>query len=47
MTEEQSKIWQQWMKEYFTKECKMVPKLAEREAGMINLMWGLKHRDNE
>jgi len=47
MTEEQSEIWQQWMKEYFKKECKMVPKIAEREASMFNLMWGLKYRDNE
>jgi len=47
MTEEQGKIWQQWMKEYFTKECKMFPKIAEREASMFNLMWGLKYRDNE
>jgi len=47
MTEEQSKIWMQWMKEYFIKEGKMFPKIAEREAEMHNLMWGLKYRDNE
>lgn len=47
MTEEQGEIWKQWMKEYFINECKMFPKIAEREAAMINLMWGLKYRHDE
>ena len=45
MTEEQGEIWKQWMIEYFKKECKYHPKIAEREAAMINLMWGLKYRN--
>lgn len=47
MTEEQGEIWKQWMKEYFINECKMVPKIAEREAAMCDLMWGLKYRQDE
>ena len=45
MTEEEGEIWKQWMVEYFKKECKYHPKIAEREAAMINLMWGLKYRN--
>lgn len=44
MTEEQGDIWKQWMIEYFIKECKYSPKMAEREAAMCNLMWGLKYK---
>jgi isoaspartyl peptidase/L-asparaginase-like protein (Ntn-hydrolase superfamily) len=47
MTREQDEEWKKWMKEYFIKECKFTPKLAEREAAMCSLNWGLKHRDNE
>lgn len=47
MTEEQGEIWKQWMIEYFKNECKYHPKIAEREASMCNLMWGLKYRYDE
>ncbi len=33
------------MVDYFKNECKYHPKIAEREAAMINLMWGLKYRN--
>jgi hypothetical protein len=33
------------MKEYFQKECKMFAKIAEREAAMCSLNWGLKYSD--
>jgi hypothetical protein len=42
MTEEQDRAWRIWMIDYFKKECKYVPKIAEREAAMCSLMWGLK-----
>ena len=45
MTVEQDKEWKAWMKEYFQKECKMFAKIAEREANMCSLMWGLKYSD--
>ena len=44
MTEEQGKIWQQWMIDYFKNECKIPLKLTERKASIYNLMWGLKYR---
>lgn len=47
MTEEQGEIWKQWMIDYFKNECKYHPKVAEREALMCNLMWGLKYRSDE
>jgi len=47
MTVEQDNEWKKWMKEYFKKECKMLPKLAEREAAMCSLNWGLKHSNYE
>jgi len=45
MTEAQNDEWKKWMKEYFKKECKMFPKIAEREAAMCSLNWGLKFSD--
>ena len=47
MTIAQNDEWQKWMKEYFKKDCKMFPKIAEREAAMCSLMWGLKFSDFE
>jgi hypothetical protein len=43
MTEEQDKAWKQWMVNYFRKECKYSSKMAEDEANMYSLMWGLKY----
>ena len=45
MTVEQNKEWVDWMVNYFKKECKTPAKLAEREAAMCSLMWGLKFSD--
>ena len=45
MTEQQAKDWMKWMVEFFKTECKYPTKIAEREAAMINLMWGLKYRN--
>jgi len=45
MTIAQSDEWKKWMIEYFKKECKMFPKIAEREASMCVLNWGLKFSD--
>ena len=45
MTVAQNDEWQKWMKGYFVKECKMFPKIAEREAAMCSLNWGLKFSD--
>lgn len=45
MTEAQNDEWKKWMINYFKKECKMFPKIAEREASMCCLMWGLKFSD--
>lgn len=52
MTTAQDDEWKKWMKEYFQKECKMFAKIAEREAAMCSLNWGLKlsdfkYNDNE
>ena len=47
MTVAQNDEWQKWMIEYFKKDCKMFPKIAEREAAMCSLMWGLKFSDFE
>ena len=47
MTYEQNREWVKWMKNYFKTECKMFPKIAEREANMCALMWGLKFSDYE
>jgi hypothetical protein len=33
------------MEDYFKKECKYFPKIAQREAAMCSLMWGLKLSD--
>jgi hypothetical protein len=45
MTVAQDEEWKKWMKEYFQKECKMFAKIAEREAAMCSLNWGLKYSD--
>ena len=45
MTTTQDEEWKKWMKEYFQKECKMFAKIAEREAAMCSLNWGLKYSD--
>jgi hypothetical protein len=45
MTVAQDEEWKKWMKEYFQKECKMFAKIAEREAAMCSLNWGLKLSD--
>lgn len=45
MTKAQNEEWVKWMKEYFKTECKMFSKIAEREANMCSLMWGLKFSD--
>jgi len=45
MTEAQNKEWVKWMTEYFKKDCKYYAKIAEREAAMCSLMWGLKFSD--
>ena len=42
MTVEQNEEWKAWMINYFTKECRRLPKIAEREAAMVSLNWGLK-----
>lgn len=47
MTYEQNREWVKWMTGYFKKECKMFAKIAEREANMCALMWGLKFSDLE
>jgi len=45
MTVEQDEEWKKWMKEYFKKDCKYFAKIAEREAAMCSLNWGLKYSD--
>ena len=42
MTVEQNDEWKDWGIKYLTKELKMTKKYAERQMGMISLMWGLK-----
>ena len=42
MTVEQNYEWKDWGIKYLTKELKMTKKYAERQMGMISLMWGLK-----
>jgi hypothetical protein len=43
----QDQEWKDWMTDYYKKECKLAPKLAERQAAMCSLMWGLKLSDYE
>jgi len=45
MTVDQNDEWKDWGKKYLIKELKFPAKLAEREMGMISLMWGLKFSD--
>ena len=45
MTTAQDEEWKKWMKEYFQKDCKMFAKIAEREAAMCSLNWGLKYSE--
>jgi len=45
MTTAQNDEWKKWMVEYFKKECKMFSKIAERQASMCVLNWGLRFSD--
>ena len=45
MTWEQNDEWQAWGKKYLQKNHRLSAKMAEREMGMISLMWGLKFED--
>jgi len=45
ITVDQNDEWKDWGKKYLIKELKFPAKLAEREMGMISLMWGLKFSD--
>ena len=45
MTIEQSDVWKDWGIEEIRKRFKYNKKFAEREMGMISLMWGLKFSD--
>jgi len=45
MTMEQSDVWKDWGIEEIRKRFKYNKKFAEREMGMISLMWGLKFSD--
>ena len=47
MTEEQDRAWRIWMIDYFKKEGKYKPKIAEQQAAMCSLLWGLKINNNE
>ena len=42
MTVEQNDEWKNWGVKYLIKELKMTKTYAERQMGMISLMWGLK-----
>jgi hypothetical protein len=42
---EQSDVWKDWGIEEIRKRFKYNKKFAEREMGMISLMWGLKFSD--
>lgn len=42
MSVEQNDEWKNWGEKYLIKEFKMSKKYAERQMGMISLMWGLK-----
>jgi hypothetical protein len=43
MTYEEGEQWKQWGILEIKKKLKLNQHLAEREMGMINLMWGLKY----
>lgn len=43
MTYEQAEEWKKWGISELKKRLKLNQYLAEREMGMINLMWGLKY----
>lgn len=45
MTVEQNDEWQAWGKKYLQKNFRLPARMAEREMGMISLMWGLKFED--
>ena len=42
MTEDQYTQWQKWGKQYLVKNLKLAARGAEKEMGMVGLMWGLK-----
>ena len=42
MTVEQNEEWRLWGKKYLMKQLRLYASQAEREMGMISLMWGLK-----
>jgi hypothetical protein len=42
MTVEQNEEWRLWGKKYLMKQLRLYANQAEREMGMISLMWGLK-----
>lgn len=45
MTVDQDEEWKKWMIDFFKKRLKYPTKIAERQAGMYSLMWGLKYSD--
>jgi hypothetical protein len=45
MTTEQNEQWKKWGIAEIKKQFKYNTKIAEREMGMISLMWGLKFSD--
>jgi len=45
MTVDQDTEWKKWMKDFFKTRFRYPAKIAEREASMCSLMWGLKHSD--
>jgi len=45
MTTKQNDVWKAWGGDYLRKNLKYTKKLAEREMGMVSLMWGLKFSD--
>ena len=42
MTVEQNEEWRLWGKKYLIKQLRLYANQAEREMGMVSLMWGLK-----
>jgi hypothetical protein len=47
MTEDQYDQWQKWGKQYLMKNLKFTAQGAEKEMGMVGLMWGLKFEPNK
>jgi hypothetical protein len=45
MTTEQNEQWKKWGIAEIKKQFRYNTKIAEREMGMISLMWGLKFSD--